>query len=47
MLLYGIIRTTGLALGWISWTAQTSMILVIGGISLILLSFNKNKNGKA
>ena len=47
MLLYGIIRTTGLALGWISWTAQTSMILVIGGISLLLLSFNKQTNGKA
>ena len=47
MLLYGITRTTGLALGWISWTAQTSMILVFGGISLILLSFNKQTNGKA
>jgi len=47
MLLYGILRTTGLALGWISWTAQTSMILVTGGISLLLLSFNKHKNGKA
>ena len=47
MLLYGITRTTGLALGWISWTAQTMMILVVGGISLILLSFNKQTNGKA
>jgi glycosyltransferase 2 family protein len=47
MLLYGIVRTTGLALGWISWTAQTTMILVTGGISLILLSFNKQTNGKA
>ena len=47
MLLYGIVRTTGLALGWISWTAQTSMILLTGGISLILLSFNKKTNGKA
>jgi uncharacterized protein (TIRG00374 family) len=47
MLLYGIVRTTGLALGWISWVAQTSMILFIGGISLILLSFNKQKNGQA
>jgi uncharacterized protein (TIRG00374 family) len=46
MLLYGIVRTTGLALGWISWTAQTSMILTLGGISLILLSFNKQPNGK-
>ena len=47
MLLYGITRTTGLAMGWISWTAQTTMILVVGGISLILLSFNKQPNGKA
>ena len=47
MMLYGIVRTTGLALGWISWTAQTSMILVAGGLSLILLSFNKQPNGKA
>ncbi|MEI7661311.1 MAG: lysylphosphatidylglycerol synthase transmembrane domain-containing protein [Bacteroidota bacterium] len=47
LLLYGITRTTGLALGWISWTAQTTMILMVGGISLILLSFNKENNGKA
>ena len=47
LLLYGITNTTGLALGWIAWTAQTVMILVVGGISLLLLSFNKNANGKA
>jgi uncharacterized protein (TIRG00374 family) len=47
MILYGILRTTGLALGWISWTAQTGMILLSGGISLIFLSFNKQPNGKA
>lgn len=47
MLLYGILRTTGLALGWISWVAQTTMILVSGGVSLILLSFNKHNNGQA
>jgi glycosyltransferase 2 family protein len=40
LLLYGITNTTGLALGWIAWTAQTAMILSLGGISLILLSFN-------
>ncbi|MCX6277773.1 MAG: lysylphosphatidylglycerol synthase transmembrane domain-containing protein [Bacteroidetes bacterium] len=44
--LYGIVRTTGLALGWISWAAQTGMILLVGGLSLILLSFNKRPNGK-
>ena len=43
--LYGIARTTGLALGWIAWVAQTGMILLIGGISLILLSFNKHSHG--
>ena len=42
--LYHISNTTGLALGWIAWTAQTVMILTIGGISLILLSFNKTAN---
>lgn len=47
LLLYGISNTTGLALGWISWTAQTVMIIVVGGISLLLLSFNKNENGNA
>ena len=47
LLLYGVVNTTGLALGWIAWTAQTVMILVVGGLSLILLSFNKTENGKA
>jgi hypothetical protein len=36
-----------MALGWIAWTAQTGMILLVGGISLILLSFNKQTNGKS
>ena len=43
--LYGTSLTTGLALGWIAWTAQTAMILAVGGISLLLLSFNKKANG--
>ncbi len=40
LLLYGLSRATGLALGWIAWTAQTVMIFIFGGVSLILLSFN-------
>lgn len=44
LLLYGLTKTTGLALGWISWTAQTLMILVIGSLSLLFLSFNKRTN---
>ena len=44
--LYGVVRTTGLALGWIAWAAQTGMIILIGSISLMLLSFNKKSHGK-
>ena len=40
LLLYGLSRVTGLALGWIAWTAQTVMIFIVGGLSLILLTFN-------
>jgi uncharacterized membrane protein YbhN (UPF0104 family) len=43
--LYGTSMTTGLALGWIAWSAQTFMILVIGGLSLLLLSFNRKRDG--
>ena len=46
LILYGISKATGLALGWIAWTAQTAMIIIIGGISLLLLTFNKEPNGK-
>lgn len=46
LLLYGIAKPTGLALGWIAWTAQTIMILVLGGASLLLLSLNRTENGK-
>jgi uncharacterized protein (TIRG00374 family) len=45
--LYGTTLTTGLALGWIAWTAQTAMILIVGGISLVLLSFNRKPDGTA
>jgi len=44
--LYDIGLVTGLALGWIVWTTQTLMILVLGGGSLVLLSFNKTHHGK-
>ena len=47
LLLYGIAKPTGLALGWIAWTAQTLMILVVGGVSLLILSINRSENGKA
>jgi len=46
LLLYGIAKPTGLALGWIAWTAQTLMILMVGGVSLLLLSIKRSENGK-
>ena len=46
LLLYGLSRTTGLALGWIAWTAQTAMIFIIGSLSLVMLSFNKKPDEK-
>jgi uncharacterized protein (TIRG00374 family) len=47
LLLYGLSRATGLALGWISWTAQTAMIFIVGSLSLILLTFNKKPDEQA
>ncbi len=43
--LYGIALVTGLALGWIVWTTQTLMILILGSVSLLMLSFNKTHHG--
>lgn len=34
----GLIRPDALAMGWLLWTAQTLMIIVLGGISLLLIS---------
>jgi glycosyltransferase 2 family protein len=44
--LYGVSMVTGLALGWIAWTTQTLMIVILGGLSLLMLTFNKTRNGR-
>ena len=44
--LYGLALTTGYALGWLAWTAQTVMIIVAGGIALVLLPL-KNKTNES
>jgi uncharacterized protein (TIRG00374 family) len=45
--IYGITKVYGFALGWISWTSQTLMILLLGFIALIFLpSFNKKRQLK-
>lgn len=35
--LYGISNTAGTAFGWIVWTSQTALTIVLGGISFLLL----------
>jgi len=47
MRLYGTSLVTGLALGWIAWSSQTLMVIIVGGMSLLLLTFNKSRYGTA
>jgi uncharacterized protein (TIRG00374 family) len=45
LMLYGISEGIGLAYGWVSWAAQTAIILILGLASLILLPlYNRKKN---
>ena len=47
LFLYEIIKPTGLALGWIIWISQTAMIIVMGVLSLLLISrYNKSLKTK-
>ncbi len=47
LVIYQVASTTGYALGWLIWTAQTLMIVISGIVSLILLPvLNKTKNEK-
>lgn len=44
LILYGISKTSALALGWIIWSSQTIMVIVVGILSIPLLRLiNKNK----
>ncbi len=44
--LYGISDGVSIAFGWTMWTAQTLLILVLGGLSMILLPIYNQKKGK-
>jgi|SRR5690554_2146371 len=47
LILYGISKTSALALGWILWSSQTLMIIVVGVLSIPLLRYiNRNKNNE-
>jgi len=43
LMLYGVQAAYGLAFGWIIWTAQTIMVLVIGGLSFIFMPIYNKK----
>ena len=45
LVLYGISADSGYgaAIGWITWSSQTIMIIVLGSISVLLISLNKKK----
>jgi hypothetical protein len=45
--IYGIQATTGYALGWLTWTAQTLLIVVMGVASLIILPIYNKKHRHA
>ena len=42
----GLIRPDALAMGWLLWVAQTLMFIVLGGLSLLLIS-RKGKPDRA
>lgn len=43
-MLYGISNTAGTAFGWLVWTSQTVLMIVLGGISFLLLPIlNRSK----
>ncbi len=47
LLLYGLSEGIGLAYGWVSWAAQTAIIIILGLASLILLPlYNRNKSNE-
>jgi uncharacterized protein (TIRG00374 family) len=45
LIIFGIAKTTGYAMGWLLWSGQTLMIITAGIISMILLPiYNREKN---
>jgi len=47
LLLYGIKAEEGLAIGWVVWTIETVLYLLLGVSSLILLSMQKTAKNKS
>ena len=45
--LYGIAGVVGYAFGWIVWGVQTLLVIVVGLLSLVLISVSNKANTKA
>jgi len=46
LFLYGVDITDGFTIGWLSWTVQTIMILILGLVAFVMINFQKkNKDG--
>ena len=46
LVLFGVPETIGYAFGWLNWTGQTFMVVMVGLISLVFLPIvNNKKNG--
>lgn len=43
MVLYSISETAGTAFGWILWTSQTALVVLLGGLSFLLLPILNRK----
>ncbi len=43
-ILFGVPKNPSEAFGWIMWSAQTIMIIILGGLSFLLLPIFNNKN---
>jgi uncharacterized protein (TIRG00374 family) len=44
LFIYHILNTTGYAMGWLLWSCQTLLIVIVGSISLFLLHVVNKKN---
>ena len=45
LLIFGVTKTVGYAMGWITWTSQTVVIIILGLASLVILPIlNKHKD---
>ena len=43
---FDISKETGLAFGWVLWSAQTLIIIVLGGLSFFILPLVNSFNSK-